>query len=168
MVSFTAEIHKFAKQGEKTGWTYIAIPAETAERIYPGMKKSFRVKGMLDDYPVEGLSLIPMGGGDFILALNAGIRKKIRKKQGESLNLQFERDTRPYVLNQELMDCLNLDPKAIGFFKSLAVSHQNYFSKWIESAKTENTKQERIASTFNAMLRKQGYAEMLRARKKEY
>jgi hypothetical protein len=30
MVQFTTTIHRFEKQGEKTGWTYVEIPADLA------------------------------------------------------------------------------------------------------------------------------------------
>lgn len=43
-VQFTTTIHKFDKQGEKTGWTYFEIPADLAQKLKPGNKKSFRVK----------------------------------------------------------------------------------------------------------------------------
>ena len=70
MIQFTTTIHKFEKQGEKTGWTYIEIPADIAQQIKPGNKKSFRVKGKLDNYKIAGVSLLPMGGGSFIMAIN--------------------------------------------------------------------------------------------------
>jgi len=63
MVQFTAVILQFAEQGEKTGWSYVAIPAEIAGKLKPGHKKSFRVKGKLDNYPIRQQALIPMGGG---------------------------------------------------------------------------------------------------------
>ncbi|MBN8785519.1 MAG: YdeI/OmpD-associated family protein, partial [Terrimonas sp.] len=44
---------------------------------------------------------------------------------------------------------------------------QNYFSKWIESAKTEATRAKRIAMTVSATAKKWGYPEMIRAAKKE-
>ena len=31
--------------GEKTGWSYIEIPAAIAQQLKPNYKKSFRVKG---------------------------------------------------------------------------------------------------------------------------
>ena len=82
MIKFTATILKFDKQGEKTGWTYITIPSEMAQQLYPGNKKSFRVKGKLDEHSIEGVALMPMGEGDFIMALNAGMRKGIGKTKG--------------------------------------------------------------------------------------
>ncbi|MEJ7673490.1 MAG: DUF1905 domain-containing protein [Chitinophagaceae bacterium] len=76
MVQFSTVIKKFSNKGEKTGWTYIEISEAVAQMLKPNNKKSFRVKGSLDNYKFEGLALIPMGEGAFILALNALIRKK--------------------------------------------------------------------------------------------
>ena len=47
-------------------------------------------------------------------------------------------------------------------FNSLAGSHRNYFSKWIDSAKTEQTKTKRIAMALSALSRGLGYPEMMR------
>ena len=80
MVSFTTTIHKFAQQGEKTGWTYIEIPVDIAEKLQPGNRKGFRVKGKLDNHKISNIALIPMGGGKFILTLNAALRKATGKK----------------------------------------------------------------------------------------
>jgi hypothetical protein len=38
MVDFTTIILQFAEQGEKTGWTYIEIPADVAQEMKPGIK----------------------------------------------------------------------------------------------------------------------------------
>ncbi|MBP6687980.1 MAG: YdeI/OmpD-associated family protein, partial [Lacibacter sp.] len=59
-------------------------------------------------------------------------------------------------------ECLNDEPTALQYFNSLAGGHQRYFSKWIDSAKTEPTKAKRIAMAVNALARKMGYTEMLR------
>jgi hypothetical protein len=37
------------------------------------------LKGYLDELPIKAMALIPMGQGDFILSLNANIRKGIKK-----------------------------------------------------------------------------------------
>src|ERR1700733_3333465 len=92
MVQFNTLILQFADQGEKTGWSYIDIPADIAQQIKPGNKKSFRVKGMLDGLSVSGMALMPMGEGNFIMALKAEVRKKIRKEAGAMLNLVLEED----------------------------------------------------------------------------
>ena len=65
------------------------------------------------------------------------------------------------------MDCLADEPAAIEFFKTLAGSHQRYFSKWIDSAKTIETKTKRIAWAVTALAKKQGYGEMIRSHSKK-
>jgi len=104
MVVFNTTILKFKEQGEKTGWTYIVIPADVARKIKPGTKKSFRVKGKLDDYPIRQVALLPMGGGEFILPLNAGMRKGIGKRHGAMLRVALEEDNKPLTLDPDLMD----------------------------------------------------------------
>ena len=100
MIKFTATIHKFEKQGEKTGWTYIGIPADIAQKLKPGNKKSFRVKGKLDNFKIDGIALLPMGGGSFIMALNAAMRKGIRKKHGAMLEVQLAEDEKRLCIQQ--------------------------------------------------------------------
>ena len=163
MVQFSTTILQFGAQGEKTGWTYILIPAALAQKMNPGVKKSFRVKGKLDAYSFQGMALLPMGEGDFIMALNAETRKKIRKGKGSALNVQLDLDRKPLKISGELLECLQDEPKALDFFNSLAKSHQGYFSKWIEAAKTEPTRAKRIAIAVSALARKFGFPEMLRA-----
>lgn len=167
MVTFTSTIKKFGEQGEKTGWTYIDVSGEAASQLVPGNKKSFRVKGSLDDYAFEGLALLPMGNGDFILPLNATIRKTIGKGKGATLNVKMEVDTTPIQLSPELMQCLSDEPAALTYFNKLPGSHQKYYSRWIESAKTVETKAKRIAQTVTACSRGQHYGEMMKSLKDE-
>jgi len=158
---------KFDGQGEKTGWTYISIPANIAGLLQPDHKKSFRVKGKLDAHSINGVALVPMGGGDYIMALNADLRKALGKRKGATLNVQLTVDTVPYQIDKALLDCLEDEPAALLYFKSLPLAHQHYFSKWIESAKAEPTKVKRITHAVSALARKMGYPEMIRANKSE-
>src|SRR6185436_16245435 len=159
MIKFKTTIVKFGAQGEKTGWTYIVIPADVAEKLCPGNRKGFRTKGKLDSYAFSGKSLIPLGKGEFIFTIDAKIRKAIGKRAGAIVKVEIAFDKSEYKLNKEFMDCLNEEPEALEYFNSLTGSHQRYFSKWIESAKTEETKAKRIAQSTNAFLRKQGFPE---------
>jgi hypothetical protein len=166
MVKFTTTILQFAEQGEKTGWTYIDIPVDIAQQLKPGNKKSFRVKGKLDRHPVEGIALMPMGGGNFIMTLNAELRKAIGKRRGAQVQVQLMEDDNPNpVTCPEMMECLHDDPDALEFFNSLPQGHRNYFMTWVNSAKTQPTKDKRIAEAVVALAKKQGFNEMLRARK---
>jgi hypothetical protein len=162
MVRFTATIKQFGQQGEKTGWTYIEVPQDIARRLKPGARTSFRVRGKLDATAIKQMALLPMGGGTFIMALNADIRKAIRKKKGARVDVQIQEDESGFVFNKDFMTCLADDPEAQKFFKSLPGSHQRYFSKWIDSAKTTSTLEKRIARAVSALARKMGYNEMVR------
>lgn len=163
MVQFTTTILKFKERGEKSGWTYIEVPADIALQLKPGHKKSFRVKGKLDNYKIAGIALLPMGGGAFIIPINAEMRKAIAKRHGSMLTVQLREDKNPFQFNCEFMLCLADEPDAKNFFSSLTGSHQRYFSKWIDAAKTEPTRVKRIAMAVNALAKKQGYPEMIRA-----
>src|SRR5829696_9146339 len=103
MISYSTTILKFDKQGEKTGWTYIMVPAELAGQLKPGFKKSFRVKGRLDDFTINQVALLPMGDGNFIMPLNASMRKGTGKKKGAQLKVQLAEDKVGYQLNSEFL-----------------------------------------------------------------
>lgn len=165
MVRFNAVLKKFAKQGEKTGWTYIDVPAEIAQQLEPNKKTSFRVKGKIDAHKIAQVSLLPMGEGDFIIAVNADMRKGIKKNIGASVTVQLSVDTNDITAPAELLDCFEDEPSAKDFFYSLPKGHQNYFIKWLDSAKTETTKTKRIAEMINSLSQKKGFNEMLRSRK---
>ncbi|HLG36084.1 MAG TPA: YdeI/OmpD-associated family protein [Bacteroidia bacterium] len=166
MIEFTTIILKFDRQGEKTGWTYIEIPADVAQQLKRGNKKSFRVKGKLDSYSIKGVALLPMGGGSFIMPLNAGMRKGFGKRHGSVLNVKLEEDKTPLLYDPDLMACLTDEPIAMKFFNNLPPSHKNYFSKWITEAKTAPTKARRIAQALEGLSRSRNFAEMIRAMKK--
>ena len=163
MIRLTATIKKFERQGEKTGWTYIEISADLAQKLKPGNKKEFKVKGKLDKYGIQRVSLLPMGGGGFIMPINATMRKAIGKRHGAMVQVQLMEDNSEFVFNKDLMECLTDEPVARQFFETLTGSHQRYFSKWIDSAKTEQTKAKRIAQAIDALAKRQGYPEMLRS-----
>lgn len=165
MITYKTTIEKFDKQGEKTGWTYIVIPAEWANKLNPGVKKSYRVKGKLDQHSIAQAALLPIGEGDFILPLNAAMRKALGKRKGATLQVSLALDESAFRFCEELMMCMEDDPKAMQHFKSLSNSEQKYFSKWIDSAKTDSTKAKRITQTLNAMHRGFGYGQMIRAMK---
>ena len=168
MIEFNTIILQFAEQGEKTGWSYIEIRAHLAQELKPGNKKSFRVRGMLDGLAVKGMALMPMGEGNFIMALKAEVRKGIHKNAGAMVQVKIEEDTDYKVeVPDDLQECLDFEPDALAFFDSLPKSHRDYFIKWIEGAKTTETRAKRIVNTINALLRKWNYGQMMREMKKD-
>ena len=166
MFSFKAVIQKFSSKGEKTGWTYIDIPPDILLKLKLKNKKAFRLKGLMDDVAFEKLSTYPMGNGEFIIAINGDLRKKLKKDEGAQVMVKCALDEGLPLISNELMTCLNEDKLALKQFKALLLSHQNYFHRYIESAKTAATKAERIVNTINAMHQKQNYGEMIRSLKR--
>lgn len=168
MISFKVLIEKFKEKGEKTGWTYIHIPFDIADQIKADCLTSYRVKGFLDEIPIDGMALVPMGEGDFILALKSDLRKKLHKKAGDLLSVCLEEHPDFKIdMPIDLEECLNEQPHFLENFLKQPKSHQHYFFNWINSAKTEPTRAKRIAMTVNAMDRGYDYGQMIREEKKK-
>jgi hypothetical protein len=166
MYTFTALLQRFDEKGEKTGWTYITVPISVSEGMKPGQKTSYRVKGMLDNYAIKQVALVPMGNGQFIIAVNATMRRGIRKEAGATLEVSLAVDDDPFPISPDLIACLEDEPAALEFFNTLPKGHQQYFSNWIESAKTIDTKAKRITQAVTGLAMGQGYGEMIRHFKK--
>lgn len=167
MIRFNATIKKFDQQGEKTGWTYIEITAAIAGQLKPGTKTSFRVKGKLDDHAIAGVALLPMGGGAFIMALNATMRKGIRKQVGENLQAQLEHDNNERELPAGFMECLQHEPLALEQYNRLSKSHKGYFTIWLTSVKGEVARAKRMAQAVTALAKGQDFAQMVRSLKQQ-
>lgn len=166
MVHFKAEIEQFESMGEKTGWRYVFIPAGLANQLKADCKKSFRVKGKIDAVEIEGMAAIPMGEGDFIIALKADLRKRLRKEAGANVELFLQEDKDFKVeMPEDLEICLSEEKHLMANFLKQPKSHQNYFINWINSAKTEATRTKRLVMTVNAMDEKQDFGAMIRASK---
>jgi len=166
MVTYSTLIKQFASMGEKTGWTYIEVTEKLAQQLNPGVKSSFRVKGKLDDLAIKQVALIPVGDGNYIIPLNANMRKLLGKRRGNTLSVVITVDKSAFKFNPDFLACITDEPNAFAHFNSLTGSHQKYFSKWIDGAKTIETKTKRILMAINALSLKQGYPEMIRANKK--
>ena len=96
------------------------------------------------------------------MAVNATMRRGIRKEAGATVRVELEADDSPMLLSADFVECLQDDPAALTFFETLPKGHQNYFSKWIEDAKTTETKANRIAKALRGLSMGMGYSEMIR------
>ncbi|ADY51972.1 Domain of unknown function DUF1905 [Pseudopedobacter saltans DSM 12145] len=160
-------IEKFKEKGEKTNWSYVFIPAEFANTLKPDNKKSFRIKGSIDNVAIKGIALLPYGNGDFIIPINQKLRKDLGKADGDKVLLMLEEDREfKMTIPADLMDCLQDEEHLLQNFYAMAKSHQNYFIKWIQEAKTMDTRVKRISQTVTAMDNKWSYSEMTRFFKK--
>jgi hypothetical protein len=171
MPTFTTILQKFDEKGEKTGWTYIDIPLDVTEAMKPGQKTSFRVKGTLDNFPINLVALLPMGRsgdleGGFIMPINAAMRRGIRKEAGATVRVDLEVDNSPMPLSADLLACLDDDPVAKAHFQTLSRGHQIYFSNWIEDAKTTVTKTKRLTQAVMGLAMSMDFGQMIRYFKK--
>lgn len=162
LITFTTTIQRDDRSREKMGWSYVIIPAAQARKLNKGSKLGFRVKGFIDDYALKQISVLPMGDSTFMLPVNGTMRKALRKQRGDKVTLRLAIDKRKVELSKDLMLSLADEPNALEHFNTLPMSHRQYFSRWIESAKTEATKTRRIVSAVIALSQKKGYGEMLR------
>ena len=164
MIHLKAEIERFETNGEKTGWSYVFIPNAIANQIKPGERRSIRVKGTIDQVEINGIGLMPMGEGDFIMALNKELRKKLRKEAGDKveLYLSFDADFK-IEMPDDLEICLADEEVLLKQFLSMPKSHQNYFINWLNTAKTEVTRTKRLVIIVNAMAKKYDFGQMVRA-----
>lgn len=168
MPTFTTTLQKFGEKGDKTRWTYIEIPIAISDELKPGQKKSFRVKGTLNNYPIKLVALLPLGRsvnpeGRFMMPINATMRRGIGKEEeGTPIRVSLEVDNDPLPQSADLLECLEDDPTALANFRKLSPSHQNYFSNWIEDAKTIDTKTKRLTQAVTGLSLGMNFGEMIR------
>ena len=81
--------------------------------------------------------------------------------------MQLELDTDFKIeMPDDLSECFADEPAALQYFETLPKSHQHYYFKWINEAKTDFTRAKRIAATLDAANQKMSYGEMIRAMKR--
>lgn len=162
-VRFKSKLEKLGNMGEKTGWTIAEIPFEIAEKLNPNVKTSYRIKGTIDEIlKISQKSILPMGEGNFILPFDAAMRKALKKSGGSEVVFDVEVDTGEFQYSVELIEALDYEDRAKDKFYSLPKSHQKYYSNWVESAKTIETKTRRIAMCVNGLAKGMEYGEMIR------
>jgi len=136
----------------KGGWTYASIPEVLQDKHSPfGWVK---VKGQIDNIEIKNYKLMPMGNGRLFLPVKADIRKKIGKKEGDWVNVVLYADNTPTEIPKEFLLCLIDDPTAHKTFLSYSDGQKKEFIDWIYSAKTDDTKVERITETLRKLAKK--------------
>ncbi len=141
-------LEKFPGKG---GWTYAAIPEVLQNKETPfGWVK---VKGSIDGFELKKQHLAPMGNGRLFLPVRAEIRKKIGKQAGDYVHVVLYADNEPAEVPEEMLLCLKVEPAALQFFNTLSESEKQHYTKWIYSAKTDDTRVERLAKTLDRLVK---------------
>lgn len=95
---------------------------------------------------------MPNNNGLF-LPVKAEIRKHSKKKEGDKVHVILFTDNEPLDIPEEMLLCLQDEPKAFSFFNSISESEQKFYIQWVYSAKKEETKIDRLAKTINRLLK---------------
>ena len=122
------------KIGGKGGWTFVEIPEIPMPKTSFGMLK---VKGKIDDYEFSNLNMMPIGNG------NIGL---------PTVHITLYEDKTPLIIPEELLLCMEYEEGALEKFETYSDGQKKAFIDWINSAKTEQTKADRIAKTILKVL----------------
>lgn len=132
------------------GGAYVEVPFDVEAAF--GSKKP-KVKATFEGVPYRGI-LTRMGTEHHVLIILKEIREKIGKTFGDDVNITVEPDSEPRVIELpvELKKAFKTEKEAKAFFDKLPYTHQREYVMWINDAKKEETRQNRILKAI-AMLK---------------
>lgn len=127
------------------GGAFVEIPFDVEQEF--GSKRP-KIKAMIEGVPYRGI-LTRMGTDCHLLIILKEIRERIGKTFGDEVKITVEPDTEPRVVEipAELKKAFKVDKTAKTFFEKLSYTHQREYVMWINEAKREETRQNRIAKT---------------------
>jgi hypothetical protein len=144
--TFTAAI-----QNAGGGGAFVEVPFDVEKEF--GSKRP-KIKAMIEGVPYRGI-LTRMGTERHLLIVLKEIREQIGKTFGDEVTITVELDMEPRLVEvpAELKKAFKTEKEAKAFFEKLSYTHQREYVTWINEAKREETRQNRIAKTIE-MLKK--------------
>lgn len=135
--------------GGKTA-TGFEVPASAMEQLASGRKPAVTVTINGHSYP----STVATMGGRPMVPLSAENRASAGVAAGDQVEVSLVLDTKPreLVVPPELAAALAEEPAAKAFFDSLSYSNRRWHTLQVDGAKTDETRQRRIAKSV-AMLK---------------
>ena len=124
--------------------TYVEIPEIPMAKAPFGMLK---VRGKIDDYEFSNVHLMPLGNGNLVLAVKSAIKKKLKKEAPDTVHVTIYEDRTPLIIPEELLLCMRYEDGVFEKFENYTDGQKKAFIDWINSAKTDQTKTDRIAKT---------------------
>ncbi|MCF6359810.1 MAG: YdeI/OmpD-associated family protein [Cyclobacteriaceae bacterium] len=147
-INKTYKLQKFEGKG---GWTYALIP-----EIAQNKKNPFgwvTVSGFIDGFELKHYKLMPYSNGLLFMPVKASTRKVIGKQAGNTVHIKLNIDTSPIKIPAEIIDCFKNEPPSIyTAFLDFTQSEQKAYIDWIDEAKKEETKVERIVKMMERVL----------------
>jgi hypothetical protein len=92
-------------------------------------------------------------GGEFLLGLSRAERVQAGVEAGETVEVELELDAarREVEVPPALAGALAEDPVARAAFDRLAFTHRKEYSRWIEEAKREETRERRVTQALQML-----------------
>ena len=142
---------RFRATVERSGKTATGVPVpETVVRALDGGKRP-PVRVTINGYTYRS-SIAPMDGR-FMIGVSAENRAKAKVAGGDVVDVDVELDTEPREVDvpKDLATALKKDAKARKTFEALSFSNRRWHVESIEGAKTDETRQRRIAKSVAAL-----------------
>jgi hypothetical protein len=135
-------------QGDKTA-TGIRIPDEVIEALGSGKRPAIRVT--INGFTYR--STVAVLGGDYMVGVSAENRAGANVAGGDVVDVDVELDTEPRVvtLPPDFAAALDAEPAAWRTFDGLSPSNKGWHVSQVEGAKTDETRQRRIAKQVDAL-----------------
>lgn len=124
--------------------TYVEIPEIPMAKAPFGMLK---VRGKIDDHEFSNVHLMPLGNGNLVLAVKAELKKKLKKEAPDTVHVTIYADDTPLIVPEDLLLCMEDEAGLAEKFQSYANGQKKAFVDWINSAKTQQARIDRIAKT---------------------
>ena len=127
------------------------VPFDVEEAF--GSKRP-KIKALIERVSYRGI-LTRMGTDCHILGVRKEIREQVGKTFGDEIKVTVEVDTeeRVIIVPAELKRAFKSEKEAKAVFDKLSYTHQREYVNWINEAKKEETRQNRIVKTIE-MLKK--------------
>jgi Bacteriocin-protection, YdeI or OmpD-Associated/Domain of unknown function (DUF1905) len=140
--------HTTILQSGKTA-TGIEVPAEVVEALGAGKRPPVTVT--INGYTYR--STIAVMGGAYMVGVNADNRAAAGVAGGDEVDVDVELDTAPrgVALPADFAAALDAEPAARRTFDALSNSNKGWHTYQIENAKTDETRQRRIAKSIEAL-----------------
>ena len=145
--TFTAVI-----QNAGGGGAFVEVPFDVEAAF--GSKKP-RVKALIEGVPYRG-TLVRMGTECHLLLILKSIREQVGRTFGDEIKVTVEADVEERVVTvpAELRRAFRSEKEAKAVFEKLSYTHQKEYVTWINEAKKDETRQNRVAKTIEVLKKK--------------
>lgn len=132
-------------------WHYVDTPIQVEKEFKTKGKVS--VSGKINEVSFSA-TLIPRGNGEHYIVLDKQIREEAEIKIGGTIKMEVWKDNsiRTVAIPNDLQSSLLKNKIASDFFNGLAYSYKKGYVDWINNAKKEVTRKNRITKSIQLLI----------------